>query len=185
MPRGRWFGCQALSGTPPLRRGPGAQLRGLLFLLGGLVERAAYVSLLEPLADAGYPLELIDLSWRCACTPGQQADLFAKIDHAIAARPQSALDTGRPFPCCDAGGEMLAARYVQVRRQRLAGLVLMGTTHPRDFRLTPATPLRTVKINATLDGVAPLTQSQANRHSLPAVRDLILKLFSALDQPNP
>ncbi|MBM3796105.1 MAG: hypothetical protein FJW31_19060 [Acidobacteria bacterium] len=63
---------------------------------------------------------------------------------------------------------MLAARFVHERPNapRVAGLALLGTTHPRDFSLAALT-IPVTKIYGTHDGVAPIAAVQANRDKLP------------------
>ncbi|MDX1982467.1 MAG: alpha/beta hydrolase [Bryobacteraceae bacterium] len=157
-----WIGFQALPGTPPLRPGRARSEWGLIFLPGGLVEPRAYGPLLQPLADAGHPVELVELPWRCACTEAQRAELFDRIAGVMASRPQV-----RWTLAGHSRGAMLAARFVHERRPPPAALVLIGTTHPRDFSLA-ALPLPVWKIYGTRDGVAPLARSESNRHLLPA-----------------
>jgi hypothetical protein len=49
----------------------------------------------------------------------------------------------------------------------VAGLLLVGTTHPRDVDLSKIT-IPVTKIVGTKDGVAPIEKVEANRHLLPA-----------------
>jgi hypothetical protein len=55
----------------------------------------------------------------------------------------------------------------------VGGLVLIGTSHPRDFTLADVTAPVT-KILGTRDGVAPLDKSEENRHLLPATTRWVL-----------
>ena len=63
-------------------------------------------------------------------------------------------------------GGHLAARVVQADPVGADGLVLIGTTHPRDFSLADyAGPV--VKIHGTRDRIAPLERSRQNAGNLP------------------
>lgn len=55
----------------------------------------------------------------------------------------------------------------------MAGLVLIGTSHPRDFDLS-ATTVPVLKVLGTRDGVAALEKSERNRSKLPASARWIL-----------
>src|SRR5688572_9207626 len=61
---------------------------------------------------------------------------------------------------------MLAARFLHENRTGLAGLALIGTTHPRDFSLAGVT-MPVTKIYGTRDGVASFDKIRQNRHLLP------------------
>jgi len=63
-------------------------------------------------------------------------------------------------------GAMLASRYVHERVQHPQGLVLIGTTHPRDFDLSEL-DLPVTKIYGTADGVASIGDMRANAKLLP------------------
>ena len=75
-----------------------------------------------------------------------------------------------PGPWVVAGhskGAVLAARLARAGAPRLAGLVLVGTTHPRDFSLADL-PYHVGKVYGTADGIAPLATVRANADLLPA-----------------
>lgn len=135
---------------------------GLIFLPGGLVEPVAYAPLLKAIAAAGYPTRLVELPWRCACTAGQEASLFGEIDAVIAGDAETRWVLGG-----HSRGAMLAARYALGRAQRLAGLALLATTHPKRVDLSGFASLPVWKIHGAADGIAPLASARANSHNLP------------------
>ncbi|MCC6539453.1 MAG: hypothetical protein IT162_18015 [Bryobacterales bacterium] len=140
-----------------------AARRGLIFLPGGLVDPEAYVPLARAVAEAGHPVLLHYLPMRSAFTEKQIQELFEQVQLFLAA--------GSPNPWVIAGhsrGAMLAARFVHERPHapHVAGLALLGTTHPRDFSLASVT-IPVTKIYGTHDGIAPLAAMQANRDKLP------------------
>jgi hypothetical protein len=61
---------------------------------------------------------------------------------------------------------MLASRFVQETLSLPAALVLLGTTHPRDFSLA-GLPIPVTKIYAELDGIAPYSRVLENKRLLP------------------
>jgi pimeloyl-ACP methyl ester carboxylesterase len=134
---------------------------GVIFLPGGMVEPEAYTPLLKNLAAAGYPAHLVRLPLRCACVDSQIAALFAQITATVNANPGT-----RWYLAGHSRGAMLATRFAHEAPPNLAGLILIGTTHPRDFDLS-ATPLKVTKIFGTNDGVASPAAIRANAKLLP------------------
>ncbi|MBE0658165.1 MAG: alpha/beta hydrolase [Bryobacteraceae bacterium] len=135
---------------------------GLIFLPGGMVDPTAYAPLMKRIAAAGHPVHLLYLPWRCACTESQVGDLFRNIQSVMAAEPA----TNWALAGHSRGG-MLASRFEHQNGGRLAGLVLIGTTHPRDFSLAGRS-IPVVKIYGTNDGIASYSGMRRNQHLLPA-----------------
>lgn len=135
--------------------------RGLIFLPGGFVDPVAYVPLVRSVAESGYPARLLYLPMRCGCTESQVSALFDEIDAILADGTIQWVLAGH------SRGAMLASRYAQQGRGKLAGLALIGTVHPRDFSLADL-QIPVVKIYGTLDGIAPMNRMFENRHLLPA-----------------
>jgi pimeloyl-ACP methyl ester carboxylesterase len=135
---------------------------GLIFLPGGMVEPEAYAPLLRRVAEGGYRARMVFLPWRCGCTASQISEVFDRVQKTVAGEPE-----GRWILAGHSRGGMLAARFVHERRAGLAGVVLMGTTHPRDFSLAGAA-MPVTKIYGTRDGIAPFAEMQRNKHLLPA-----------------
>lgn len=140
---------------------PAAPRATLLFFPGAQVQPEAYAPLLRHLAERGYPSVLIRLPWRGA---------FGRADGPeVLEAARTVMDTV-PGPWVVAGhskGAVLAARLARAGAPRLAGLVLVGTTHPRDFSLADL-PYHVGKVYGTADGIAPLAKVRANAHLLPA-----------------
>lgn len=135
---------------------------GLIFLPGGMVEPEAYAPLLRDLARAGYNAHLLYLPMRVAFTDSQITDVFDRIDKLLSQDPQT-----RWVLAGHSRGGMLASRYVNARRPSLAGLVLIGTTHPRDFSLAE-TAIPITKVYGTRDEVASYASMRENQHLVPA-----------------
>jgi pimeloyl-ACP methyl ester carboxylesterase len=134
---------------------------GVIFLPGGMVDPVAYTPLLKNLASAGHPVHLIRLPFRCACVDSQITDLFAQITATVNANRET-----HWYLAGHSRGAMLATRFARESPANIAGLVLIATTHPRDFDLS-ATALRVTKIFGTHDGIAGPEATRANAKLLP------------------
>jgi pimeloyl-ACP methyl ester carboxylesterase len=135
---------------------------GLLFFPGALVDPVAYAPLARAVAAAGYPAVVVELPRRGAFGGAKDPDLL------IQAAGQMLTPRG-PRRWVIAGhsrGAVVATELAGSQTEGIAGLVLIGTTHPRDVDLSAlAAPV--TKIVGTRDGIAPLKKAVANRHLLP------------------
>jgi pimeloyl-ACP methyl ester carboxylesterase len=134
----------------------------LLFLPGGLVDPDAYVPLVRGVADAGIPSAIVELPWRAAPTEGMRAKLWTRI--LAAAR---AIGGGRPVVLAGhSRGGMFAATFAHEQPEAIAGLALIGTTHPRERDLSAAR-FAVLKILGSSDCVASVSAARANARLLP------------------
>ncbi len=117
-----------------------------IFLPGGMVDPEAYGPLMRKVAEAGHRAVLLKYPWNCGCTDAQVKGVFDVITRTVQ-------DGGAWSLGGHSRGAMLAARFVHERNVPLAGLILIGTSHPRDFSLASIT-IPVLKISATEDGVA-------------------------------
>jgi pimeloyl-ACP methyl ester carboxylesterase len=135
----------------------------LVFLPGGGVDPEAYVPLLRRIAETGIPVALVRLPWRMAFSDDAKAETWARVERA---RPR--LGSGRRLVLAGhSRGAALAGGFVFTQARHLSGLIMIGTTHPRDHNLSGLT-MPVLKIAATRDCVADLDASKANAHNLPA-----------------
>lgn len=134
---------------------------GIIFLPGGAVDPMAYTPLLRKIAGAGYPARLLYLPMRCACTDGQVRELFQNVRQVIQSESNITW-----ILAGHSRGAMLATRYAHEGGAGLAGLVLIATTHPRDFSLADVT-MPVTRIYGTSDGVATYDRMRQNQHLLP------------------
>jgi pimeloyl-ACP methyl ester carboxylesterase len=139
-----------------------SQTAGLLFFPGGLVEAAAYAPLTRAAAEAGFPAILVQLPRRGAFGGADDPRVLARARTAIAGLRQVATWVVAGH----SRGGVIASRFARDGGLSLSGLVLIGTSHPRDFSLANLT-MPVVKILGTRDCVAEVEKSEANRHLLP------------------
>jgi len=141
-----------------------ARALGLVFFPGAMVPPMAYDPLARRVAKAGYPVVALHLENRMAF--GDSA-----VDEMMT-RTLSKTQRGRWAVGGHSRGGMLAAEFGYLHPDRVAGLILIGTTHPRDRDLSefryPVT-----KIMGSLDGVAPVAKSMENAHKLPVQTKMV------------
>lgn len=135
---------------------------GVLLLPGCPVDPYAYTPLARMLADAGTLAVVVKVPYRCAPSPTHEAELQQRV----AALTESCTDC-RWTLAGHSRGAAHALRLVSALPARIRGLVLIGSTHPREVSYAHLT-IPVMKIVATNDGVAPLDASLANRPLLPA-----------------
>lgn len=151
-------GPAALELRPRARSGGAA----LLFLCGSGIHPHAYLPLLRPLAEAGYPVIVVGLPYRFAPLPAHKHEAVERArrlmsDHA---------EVSRWIVAGHSLGGALAARVARAEPARDAAYVLIGTTHPRAEDLSRlAAPF--TKVYASRDGIAPVERILATRHLLP------------------
>lgn len=144
---------------PPGGLFPGSAPVGLLFLPGGLVDPQAYTPLAQAISrQGGFPVRILPLPFRSAMTDGLRVELFAEIEKQAR--------SGRWVLAGHSRGAALATRFAHEHPDPLAGLVLLGTTHPRDYNLS-SLRIPVLKISGTNDRIASLADSERNRPLLP------------------
>jgi pimeloyl-ACP methyl ester carboxylesterase len=135
-----------------------ARALGLVFLPGAMVDPLAYDPLARRVAKAGYPVVVVHLSGRFSFGSSGMDETMSRV--------LTKTEKGRWVVGGHSRGGMLASEFGYLHPNRVAGLILIGTTHPRDRDLSgfryPVT-----KIMGSLDGVAPVAKSKENAHWLP------------------
>ena len=143
--------------TPPT---PAAA--GLIFFPGALVNPVAYAPLVHAIADAGYTSLLIEVPWRGAFGGAEGPEVF---DRARAAAARTRVQ--RWVVAGHSRGGVIASYVVRNGFPGLAGAVLLGTSHPRDFSLA-GTPIPMTRVFGTRDTVADVEKLDRTRANLPA-----------------
>ena len=139
-----------------------ARHAALVFFCGAGVAAEAYVPLLRPVAEAGYRVVIVRLPYRFAPLDSHKSETVARARRAIAGQPEL-----RWILAGHSRGAALAGRTASSDRASIAGLVLIGTTHPKDEDLSSLT-IPVTKIYGSNDGVAPVDRVMANVPLLPA-----------------
>jgi pimeloyl-ACP methyl ester carboxylesterase len=143
-------------------RSPASDRPALIFFPGALVEPIAYAPLLRAVATAGFPAYLVELPRRGALGGADDPELRRRFDRVVtgSSAPRAWVIAGH------SRGAVVAATLAAERHDGFAGLVLIGTSHPRDVDLS-ALRVGVTKIVGTRDGVARPGDVEANRHKLP------------------
>jgi pimeloyl-ACP methyl ester carboxylesterase len=140
-----------------------AQPTALLFFPGALVSPVAYAPLARAVAIAGFSATILKLPRRGAFGGADDPRLFARARALMTA-------SGGPNAWVVAGhsrGAVVATQLAADRPTRLAGLIFIGSSHPRDVSLA-ALDIPVTKIVGRRDGLASPDEVNANRHNLPA-----------------
>jgi pimeloyl-ACP methyl ester carboxylesterase len=153
----RLDGERRFTATAPL-----TETVGLLFFPGGMVDPTAYAPLARAVATAGFPVVLIELPRRGAFGGADHPDLFDRVGRVMRETP----GVRRWVVAGHSRGAVVASRVASESPRGLAGVVLIGTTHPRDVDLSRLT-VPITKIVASRDGLARPAAVEANRHLLP------------------
>lgn len=136
--------------------------RGLLFICGSGVAAEAYGPLLRPIAEAGFPVHVVRLPYRFAPLDSHKKQALERVRAVMASEPavKAWVVAGHSL------GGALAARMARNEAESISALVLIGTTHPKDFDLS-SLRIPVTKVYASNDGIAPVDRVMANRALLP------------------
>lgn len=144
----------------PDRVQPGARL---LFFPGALVNPVAYAPLARAAANAGYAATILQLPRRGAFGG---ADDPVVLERALSLLRQGN-DSIRWVIAGHSRGAVVATQLAAASPAGLAGLVIIGSSHPRDVSLSGLT-ITVTKIVGTRDGLASPDEVRENQHLLPA-----------------
>jgi pimeloyl-ACP methyl ester carboxylesterase len=136
---------------------------GLVFFPGALVDPIAYAPIMRASAEAGFPSYLVEIPRRAAFGGANDPAIWSRLARLLA-RPST------PTTWLAAGhsrGGVLASQLASDPPEGFAGLVLIGTSHPRDVDLSRLR-VPVTKIAGTRDGLASREEVEHNRGKLPA-----------------
>ena len=136
-------------------------LSGLVLLPGGLVDPEAYFPLARDLAKSGHAVVVVELPYRSAPTAAAERRVLRRARAAMA-------EIGGDRPWILSGhskGAAIATRLIVRAGDDFAGLVLIGTTHPKIDLSGLSVPV--LKIGGTKDCVAPRERAESLIDSLP------------------
>lgn len=127
-----------------------------IFIPGGLTDPVAYTPLARKLCENGISVHIIKMPYRMAKFGYNKInDLFDFDD------PNQMYILGG-----HSQGAKMAAQFVHENPDKLKALIIMGTSHPRDFDLSYST-LPTLKLYAEHDGLASTREVLENEDKLP------------------
>jgi pimeloyl-ACP methyl ester carboxylesterase len=141
---------------------------GLVFFAGALVDPAAYAPLMVEVGRAGFPALLIELPRRGAFGGADGPEVLSRAHLAM----RKVAGTRRWVIAGHSRGGAVAAQFVRVGAGDSAALVLIGTSHPRDFSLAHIT-IPVVQVYGTRDTVADVEKLEAARRNLPPQTRLV------------
>ena len=135
---------------------------GLIFFPGGLVAPEAYAPMARRLAEHGHHVVIVRLPYRLAPTHAYHRLVFETAAETLTAPARPWVIGGH------SRGGKLAAEFVAEHPGQVAGLALIGTTHPREIDLSGLPVcVPVLKISGTRDGIAPISVGEKFRHNLP------------------
>lgn len=126
----------------------------VIFFQGGMTDPKAYAPLCRQLAENGYTTYLIKADWRLP-----RYD-YQKILTLFNVHQQRFVVAGH------SQGGLTAAQIVYENPGAFKGLILLGTSHPRDFDLSDH-DIPVMKIYAEHDGLASVDEVMQNKPMLP------------------
>jgi pimeloyl-ACP methyl ester carboxylesterase len=144
---------------------PGSQApnrAGLVFFPGAAVDPAAYAVLCRRVAEAGYAVVLVKVPRR-----GMFGGAEGRVPFARARAGMRELSTRGWVVAGHSRGARIAAEMLLHDPSGIAGLILIGSSHPRDFSIAHVTGPVT-RIYGTRDTVADVEKLEATRRNLPA-----------------
>ena len=136
---------------------------GLLFFPGALVNPKAYAPLLLSVATARYPALLIEVPRRGVAGGADGAEPLNRAVTATLGLPE----VKRWVVAGHSRGAEIAARLARTTAPSIAGLVLIGSSHPRDFSITNI-GLPVTRVYGTRDTVADVEKLERTKPNLPA-----------------
>ena len=134
----------------------------LIFFCGSGVAAQAYAPLLRPIADTGYSVFIIKLPYRFAPFESHKRAALKRAAQVMRSHPS----VSRWVVAGHSLGGALAARMVSSQQNTLAGLVLIGTTHPKEADLS-SLQIPVTKVFGSQDGIARPERVSATKHLLP------------------
>jgi hypothetical protein len=140
------------------------QPTGFIFLPGGMVAPEAYAPISRAISEHGFNVFILKLPFGSAPLDSQEADVMRQALEII--------DANISIPYWTVGGHSrgaaIASRFASLHEESFDGLVLIGTSHPKEaaFDLSN-TNLSVTKVYATNDGLASTDEVEANAQYLP------------------
>ncbi len=134
----------------------------VLFFSGALVDPAAYAPLMRRLAEHGHVAVLVPLPARTAPTERHEQEAVTRALAIMNASPSRRWIVGG-----HSKGAAIASLFAREHPRSLAGLLLVGSSHPREFNLS-ALEAPVLKVYGSRDGLASGAEIRQFASNLPA-----------------
>lgn len=144
---------------------------GLLFFPGALVDPVAYAPIARAVAERGHTVLLVQVPRRGAFGGAESAELVARYTRAL----REATTSGGPTRWVVGGhsrGGVISSNVARSHTDAIAGLVLIGTSHPRDFSLAHVR-IPVTQVYGTRDTIADVDKVIAARRNLPLSLEIV------------
>ena len=140
------------------------QPAAFIFLPGGMVAPEAYAPMSRTISEHGFNVFILKLPFGSAPLDSQEADVRRQALEII--------DSNTSLQYWIVGGHSrgaaIASRFASLHGESLDGLILIGTSHPKEEASDLSnTNLSVTKIYATNDGLASTDEVEANARYLP------------------
>ena len=145
------------------RRSSSTPRAGLVFFPGALVDPVAYAPIAHAVAAQGFPSFIVELPRRGAFGGAESSELWTRF-RALLQQPDM---PARWVLAGHSRGGVVASQVASAPPDGFSGLVLIGTSHPRDVDLS-ALAVPVTKVAGTHDGLASPGEVEQNRGKLPA-----------------
>lgn len=138
-------------------------LTEVIFYPGALVDPEAYAPLARTIASHGYSVTIIKMPFR-----------MARWGHDKIKELMNLNDTSRTWVLAGHSlGGVMAGQFIYENPGVIDGLILIGTSHPRDIDLSYLS-IPVMKIYGTEDGLASVKEVESNKGKLPVLTKYVL-----------
>src|SRR5687767_5267358 len=140
------------------------QPAAFIFLPGGMVAAEAYAPMSRAISEHGFNVFILKLPFGSAPLDSQEAEVMRQALEIIDSNTsvQNWIVGGH------SRGAAIASRFASLHGETLDGLILIGTSHPKEEASDLSnTTLSVTKIYATNDGLASTDEVEANARYLP------------------
>lgn len=134
----------------------------LIFYPGGFVDPKAYVPMARKITESGYKVIIVKLPLRIAFLKSQKRELFSLSKELI----QNDTEINEWVIAGHSRGGALAAEFVKDESKLVHGLILIGTSHPKEYDLSNL-KIDVTKVFATNDGLASEKEVKKYAKNLP------------------
>lgn len=141
----------------------------IVFYPGALVQAEAYAPFARKLAESGYPVIIQKIPFRLAFTEGLEKSVFDQTLTLINSYP----DNVNWVLAGHSKGGAMASEFAGIYPNKISGLLLIGTSHPRRVDLSNLT-IPVTKVHASEDGLASMEEVKEFSVNLPTQTNFVL-----------